>query len=146
MKIFFVRHGEADGDLVYYGIKQIEKSADFLKQQEMTPPIRLITSIVMRAVSSAKIIQETLGLSESIQVGWLVNEDGANIAKHIMDFSEVVPPFQTIIAVSHQPEIKETTSYFAKIFGVNFHTRAKNGSVHLVDTEAKTVQTLFEPD
>jgi probable phosphoglycerate mutase len=70
MNIYFVRHGETelnrrhihqppDAPLSEYGREQIEKTAKALKQFPVT---KLISSDLLRAVESAEIIGDTLGL------------------------------------------------------------------------------------
>jgi len=151
MKIYFVRHGSALFDLSAYGQKQMRATANFLKElmggSPDTAQIRLLTSPQIRAVSSAKIIQEALNLSEPLAVNWL--RDGASYEcdapEQIAGFSVQNPGIQSIIAVSHLPEVEGALESFGERFGWDFYPNAKNGSVYLVDTDTKEIKKLFQP-
>lgn len=147
MKIFFVRHGHTDkGDLDERGMRQINEAAEFLKGVDLDiPHLRLLTSELVRAVNSAKIIQTVLGCPAYEKVAWLTCDSGSNIPACMVDFSQTNPQCQSIIAVSHMPEIETSVERFAGSFGVNFGVNAGNCSIYLVDTTAKRVEKLFQP-
>jgi broad specificity phosphatase PhoE len=111
--IYFVRHGEynrVSGSLNDIGISQLEKAAEIIKQDlgngesgSGIEKIAIYSSPIKRAVESAKIIQEALGLEkivakaelacESYLVGEMVNE----ICNDSVDVA---------ILVSHQPDLE----------------------------------------
>lgn len=148
MKIFFVRHGHANSDgLDELGVRQIHETADFLKQQGLdSSQVRLLTSELTRAVKTAEIICKILGCPEHERVAWLTSGKKYDIPACIADFFQTNPQCQTIIAVSHLPEIAKTLEIFAKNFGINFSADPENGSVYLADTNAKKVQMVFQPN
>jgi phosphohistidine phosphatase SixA len=111
--IYFVRHGEysrVSGSLNDIGISQLKKAAEIIKQElengesgNGIEKIAIYSSPVKRAVESAKIIQEALGLEkivtkvelacESYLIGKIVNE----ICNDSIDVA---------ILVSHQPDLE----------------------------------------
>jgi|SRR3989344_524974 len=147
MKVFFVRHGQADGDLVDNGRRQVEAASSFLKRLNMeVTQVCLLTSPTKRAVGSAEIIQQALGLSEAKVTDWLDDGyGGKDIPDKITEFFKNTPTCQFIVAVSHMPEIEEALERFARRFGKSFFTTAKNGSVYLVDTDTGLIEKVFQP-
>lgn len=140
MKLFLIRHGYALGGLYPLGVAQIMAAANFLKQSDIVPEqTLLLTSPLRRAVMSAEILKNELGLNEPVKKDWLDN-GRISLDKLSPLFTDKI---STLIATSHMPNIEEAVEYFANTFGINFRSNASNGSIHLVDITNKKVERLF---
>lgn len=150
MKIYFVRHGNATRDYVAnltdLGISQINKTADFFKELKLDiSKTRILSSELNRAVSSAKIIQEKLGLLEVEAVSWLTCNTEVDIREKMLEYFANNQGCENMIAVGHQPEIEKVTERFARNFGSIFESDPLNGSVHIINIDALIVSYIFNP-
>lgn len=147
MKVFFVRHGVAKGDLIESGRRQIKSAANFLKELNLDiTQICMLTSPQERAKSSAEIIWQMLGTSSPKVVNWLDDgEGGGNIPEMITKFFVDNSNCKIVIAVSHMPEIEGALEGFGEMFESYFNANVVNASIHLVDLDTKTIQRLFRP-
>ncbi len=140
MRIFLVRHGDAMGELTDHGRGQISRTADFVKSLGLdASKTVLLTSPVRRAVESAEIIRQALGLGEVIPKSWLTNGTSENTAACLAQFVADNPDLAAAIAVSHMPEIEELLGK------LGFYGAARNGSVHEVELQSRMATRLFQP-
>ncbi|MDO8494950.1 MAG: hypothetical protein Q7S32_00280 [bacterium] len=148
MKIFLVRHGYNDFDAgaASLGKNQIEQAAIFLKAA-LCPDEKtiLLTSELTRAIKSADIISSILNLPTAQEMRWLTCDTKEDTFLRLQDFAAQNPEWQSIIAISHMPEIDETVWKFAEEFGQRFRIKLENASIHLVDLTQRTVQKIFTP-
>ena len=143
MRIFLVRHGEAPGSgLSDLGVAQIKAAANVLKQSEINPKeTLLLTSPLPRAVESADILREELGLAIAVEKDWLAS-DRSSMQQLLSEFTNN-PTAQVIVLTSHMPDIEATVERFAGSFDISLRARVRNGSVHLIDMDNKIVRRLF---
>ena len=140
MRIILIRHGDGSCGLTPVGQGQTEKTADLLKSMELdTSKTALLTSQLRRAVETAEIIQRNLGLTETLPKSWLTCETKENTAMNLAQFAADHSDLAAVIAVSHMPEIEDLLG------SLGFHGSARNGSVHEVDFQTRTVNRLFVP-
>src|SRR3989344_2101565 len=141
MRIFLVRHGEAGGHLTDLGVAQIKAAANVLKQSEINPTeTLLLTSPLDRAVQSADILREELGLDAAIKKDWLASDESS--MHELLSILTDDPAVKVIVLTSHMPDIIETAEHFARSFDMSFRARVRNGSVHLIEVENKIVKRL----
>ncbi|OGN03217.1 MAG: hypothetical protein A2651_02310 [Candidatus Yanofskybacteria bacterium RIFCSPHIGHO2_01_FULL_42_12] len=140
MRIFLVRHGDAMGGLMDFGRGQISRTADFFKSLGLdASKTVLLTSQLPRAVETAEIIRQTLGLGEVLPKSWLRCGTSENTATSLAQFAVDNADFTAVIAVSHMPEIENLLGK------LGFNGAAGNGSVHEIEFQSRTVARLFQP-
>ena len=140
MHIFLVRHGDAGDRLTPLGQSQIARTAEFLKSLVAdVSKTALLTSQLPRAVETAEIIKNTLGLSEMTPKSWLTCNTEENTETCLVQFVADHPELEVVVAVSHMPEIEQLLGR------LGFYGTAHNGSVHEVEFQTRTVTHLFVP-
>jgi phosphohistidine phosphatase SixA len=154
--LFIVRHGKYDHKgLTDLGIKNTDLLGGQLKSRIGGRSIYFISSPVVRAYQSAKILAECLGVSEIEEVPYLCpdfRKDGnyynefhsGALDKMMKIVDEREEKADNLIMVTHHEVCKDFTPYFAKErFGyVTFMGRIDNSESIQFDLEAKSIEVL----
>jgi len=112
MVAYFLRHADAepraDSDherkLTPKGLEQAEKAGKFLVRCGLSPEI-ILTSPVMRARQTAKIVAEKLGDTELTEVDWLAC--GMTAETCLMELKDRQGK-ASVLLVGHEPDFSET--------------------------------------
>ncbi len=141
MRIFLIRHGDADDSLTRDGREQIAKTTEFLKSLGLdSRSVVLLSSPLQRAVETAALIRDGLAIAEIVQKSWLASdsEEGAFglLKRFVVDNKDL----SAVIVVMHMPEMDGILGYLDSPF------RARNGSVHEIFLPpTRTPIQLFVP-
>jgi len=148
MKVYLIMSGcGCPRGLNYVGEREVMSAADFLKGQKISPShVHFLTSKEAVSVDSARIIKKALGLAEPAVVNWLNRSAPAgDLWKEVKKFSDEDPNRSTFLVVSNVSVVENVLSSFARRFEPSFEIITTKGSVHLVDTDARTLAELFVP-
>ena len=112
MVAYFLRHADAepraDSDnerkLTPKGLEQAEKAGKFLVRCGLLPEI-ILTSPVVRARQTAKIVAEKLGDTEFVEVDWLAC--GMTAETCLMEL-KACQEKASVLLVGHEPDFSET--------------------------------------
>lgn len=112
MVAYFLRHADAEprttGDherkLTPKGLEQAEKVGKFLVRCGLLPEI-ILTSPLVRARQTAKIVGEKLGEAEVTQVDWLACGMTAETCLMELEARQGAP---SVLLVGHEPDFSET--------------------------------------
>lgn len=112
MIVYFLRHADAEPDaardferkLTPKGLAQAEKAGKFLVRYGLVPSL-ILTSPVVRARQTAKIVAQRLGDADLVEERWLAC--GMNPESCLR---ELAPYFhhESILLVGHEPDFSET--------------------------------------
>jgi phosphohistidine phosphatase SixA len=148
MKLFFVMSGcGCSRGLNYVGEREIKAAADFLRKQNIDlSRARPLSSTYAVSIESAEIIQKSLHLPAPSVVNWLDESKSVrSIRARIEAFSNEYPNAGALLIVGHLSVIEIILEGFVEDFKLDFDVFTVKGSIHLVDTNARTVVQLFEP-
>ncbi len=115
MVLFFLRHAEAERDaetdfarkLTSKGVDQAEKAGKFLLRLGIVPDV-ILTSPLVRARQTAKIVADRLGDMEAKEVPWLAaGMAPETYLREIQEYSKN----ESVMVVGHEPDFSETIAY-----------------------------------
>lgn len=115
MKIYFLRHGLADRSawsgpdferpLTPAGVERMTSQAEFISQLDLGVD-HIITSPLQRALQTAEIVAEELGLLDRLEV-----DDRLSPGFGRADLAEIIeehPDADSIMLVGHEPDFSQT--------------------------------------
>ncbi|MBI2626897.1 MAG: histidine phosphatase family protein [Parcubacteria group bacterium] len=138
MRVFLVRHGDARGSLTENGRMQISATANFLESLKLDPlKTVLLTSERQMAVETAEIIRERFGFNNCLQKSWLTCGTDEHTKFCLENFIRDNPQFETVICVSHEPELEEV------LRALGFYKTVPKGSVHEIQLSTGTASRLY---
>jgi phosphohistidine phosphatase len=114
MVAYFLRHADAEPRIVSdherkltpKGLEQAEKAGKFLARCGLLPEI-ILTSPVVRALQTAKIVSEKLGETELSEVDWLAC--GMTAETCLIEL-KACQGKASVLLVGHEPDFSETIS------------------------------------
>ncbi|TDQ16407.1 phosphohistidine phosphatase [Algoriphagus boseongensis] len=153
-KIILIRHGKSawdqpflsdhDRPLADRGLRDLPKMAKRLQKREIFPDL-ILSSSAVRAVETAKITAEALGIEEEkiVVIDKLYHASAHTILKYIKMQHDSI---NTLFVVGHNPGFNELIEYLGGKLD-NLPTSGQFGfkvkSEHWADTDPKTTEFWF---
>jgi phosphohistidine phosphatase len=114
MTVYFLRHADAEPDaardferkLTPKGLEQAEKAGKFLVRHGLVPAL-ILTSPVVRARQTAKIVARRLGDADLVEERWLAC--GMSPESCLRELA-VHQHLESVLLVGHEPDFSETIS------------------------------------
>lgn len=112
MLVYFLRHAEAEPDaesdfarrLTAKGTRQAERVGKFLSRHEIAVDL-ILTSPVVRARQTAKLVAPLLPQADLIEVGWLAcGMTPEDCRQGLLPFTDK----ESVLLVGHEPDFSET--------------------------------------